>query len=344
MIAAICKELALQKNYLNNSTLSTIYFGGGTPSLLNKEDLNLIFENIYQFFDVKKDAEITLEANPDDLSLKKLRELKTTAINRLSIGIQSFAEKDLRFMNRAHSALEAKNCIQNAQAIGFDNLTIDLIYGTPTTSDAQWETNIQTVFDFQIPHISCYCLTVEPNTALDYFVKKGKAPAINEEQSARQFEILMKAMQEKGYHHYEISNFALTGYYAKHNTNYWLGKHYLGIGPSAHSFNGKSRQWNIAHNAHYLKAIQNNELPFQLENLSKNQQYNEYIMTGLRTIWGIDLEKVQQWGKAFESYFLLNIQPFLENKTIFRKNNRFYLTKQGKLLADHIAAELFKVD
>lgn len=341
MVAALCRELHLQKDYLESKKLSTIYFGGGTPSLLDEKDFDQLFNTIHQLFSIEKNAETTLEANPDDLSLEKLQMLKKSPINRLSIGIQSFSEEDLQFMNRAHNAEEAKKCVQNAQDTGFENLTVDLIYGTPTTSDEQCAINIQTVFDYQIPHISCYCLTVEPNTALDHFVKKGKAAPVNEEQAARQFEMLMVAMKSNGYQHYEISNFALPNCYARHNTNYWFGEKYLGIGPSAHSFNGKSRQWNVAHNAQYLKAIQKGDLPFDLETLSPNEQYNEYVMTALRTMWGADLNKIEQWGENFKTDFLLNVQPFLDNQTMVQQDHRFYLTNQGRLLADNIAASLF---
>ncbi len=341
MVQAILQELTLQKDYLKGATLDTIYFGGGTPSLLTQQDLLNIFEKINQVHPVASNAEITLEANPDDLSTEKLTELKNTPINRLSIGIQSFFEKDLTFMNRAHNATEAKNCIQNAQSIGFNNLTIDLIYGTPTTSNEMWQQNIQTALDFNIPHISCYCMTVEPNTALDHFVKKGKADPVDEEKAAQQFEMLMTDLKSAGYEHYEISNFAKSGWHARHNSNYWLGTDYLGIGPSAHSFNGKSRQWNVANNAQYIKALTAQETAFEVETLSKEQQYNEYILTALRTKWGCDLAKIENWGQAFKHHFEKISKSYLTNQLIQQKNNIFTLTDKGKLLADRIALELF---
>lgn len=348
MINAILAEIELQKNYLSDKYIETIYFGGGTPSLLDERELHLFFEKIDQLFTVKKGAEITLEANPDDLTLEKLKMLRATPINRLSIGVQSFSEIDLQSMNRAHNVMEAETCIQNAQSLGFDNLTVDLIYGSPTTSNEQWEANVQKLFDFQIPHLSCYCLTVEPGTALDHFVKKGKAKPVDEEKAAHQFEVLMQMMEHNGYHHYEISNFALPQKYAQHNSNYWFGKSYLGVGPSAHSFDGKSRQWNIANNALYIKAIESdlsnstvNNSRFEREELSIEQQYNEYVMTSLRTMWGCNLEKIKTWGNQFEQHFLNVSNNFVQNETLKKEGMSFRLTQKGKLLADNIAMELF---
>ncbi len=341
MVQAILQELTDRKAYIEGETLNTIYFGGGTPSLLTQTDLALIFEKINHLYSIHEKAEITLEANPDDLSEQKLRELKETPINRLSIGVQSFFETDLQFMNRAHNATEAKTCIQNAQAIGFNNLTIDLIYGSPTTTNVRWEQNIQTVLDFDIPHISCYCLTVEPDTALDHFVKKGKAAPVNEEKAAQQFEILMATLKNAGYEHYEISNFAKPNWHARHNSNYWLGATYLGIGPAAHSFNGTSRQWNIAHNAKYIQAINSHQPAFEKETLSTAQQYNEYILTALRTKWGCDIHKIANWGANFKTHFQKISKDYLVEALMQQKNNIFTLTDKGKLLADKIVMELF---
>ena len=341
MVNAILKEMELQKNYLPDQNLETIYFGGGTPSLLSEKDLNLIFEKINKHFTVSKNAEITLEANPDDLNLEKLQMLKSTPINRLSIGIQSFSDQDLQFMNRAHNSGEAVACLKNAQTVGFENLTVDLIYGSPTTSDQQWEWNVRKLFEFRIPHLSCYCLTVEPRTALAHFIKKGKVEPVDDEQSARQFEMLMQMMEAEGYEHYEISNFAKPGWHARHNSSYWFGKPYLGVGPSAHSFDGKSRQWNIANNAFYIKSLGENKISFEKEVLTPTQQYNEYVMTALRTMWGCDLEKIKSWGADMESHFLQKVEIFIKNKTLLQKDNHFMLTQKGKLLADNIAMELF---
>ena len=289
LLAAILKEIEIQKKYLNTAEIETVYLGGGTPSVLSIKDLDILFKTLDTHFTIKDTAEITLEANPDDLSLDYLQELKQhSRINRLSIGIQSFSEEDLLWMNRAHNAIDAKACIEYAQDAGFDNLTVDLIYGAPTTSDEQWLKNMKTVFDYDIPHISCYALTVEKDTALHNLVKKGKMPPIDEEKSARHFEMLMFEMKRFGYLHYEISNFAQPNHFARHNSNYWLGVPYLGLGPSAHSFDGTSRQWNIANNAVYIKSLNDNKVPFERENLTPAQRYNEYVMTTLRTIWGSD--------------------------------------------------------
>ena len=338
MVDAILKEIDLQKKYLQDEPIETIYFGGGTPSLLNQKDLDLILKKINQIHSVSSDPEITLEANPDDLTNEKLKELADSPVNRLSIGIQSFSEADLKFMNRAHNAREAFDCIENAKKVGFENMTIDLIYGTPTMSDEDWEENMNRTFAFEIPHLSCYCLTVEPNTALDHFVKNKKAPPVDEDRAARQFERLIERTKSKGFDHYEISNFAKKGSYSRHNSAYWLGVKYLGIGPSAHSFDGESRQWNVANNSKYISSLSEGNLLFQKEELSPEIRYNEYVMTALRTIWGVDLEKIPV---DFQAHFLKSIQPFLKNKTAKREENIFTLTEKGKFLADGIAAEVF---
>jgi oxygen-independent coproporphyrinogen-3 oxidase len=348
MVEAIVHELEGQKDYLQGVPLSSIYFGGGTPSLLDAAELEQIFSKIYQLHSVQTDAEITLEANPDDLSLEKLQALRNSPVNRLSIGIQSFAEEDLRFMNRAHNAHEARTCIENALATGFDNLTLDLIYGTPTTSHEQWAKNLDTIFQYPIPHLSAYCLTVEPKTALDHFVRQGKASPVDEEHANAQFLYLMEATQAQGYEHYEISNFAKPGHYARHNSSYWLGEPYLGIGPSAHSFNGQSRQWNVANNAKYLKILNEGDSArladtglFELETLSPATRYNEYVMTGLRTIWGCDLQKI---APVFQPYFLENVQPFIDKGQVLVQNHQYRLSASGKFMADYIAAQLFFIE
>ncbi len=341
MVKALVHEIALQYQYLADHPLDTIYFGGGTPSLLDERDLDLLFESINKHFKVQATAEITLEANPDDLSAKKLQQLKNSPINRLSIGIQSFFEEDLQWMNRAHTATEAKHCIQEAQSVGFSNLTIDLIYGTPTTSNKMWLDNIQTTIDLQIPHISCYALTVEPKTALAHFVKKGQKKNTDEQQAAEQFELLISTLEAAGYEHYEISNFAKPNCHARHNSNYWLGKPYLGIGPSAHSYNRNSRQWNIANNQKYLQSIQQGILPFEKEKLSNTTQYNEYVLTTLRTKWGSQLSTIQQWGEKYSQHFSTSIQPFCKDGLVIQNEDTFRLTQKGKLLADRISMELF---
>jgi oxygen-independent coproporphyrinogen-3 oxidase len=338
MVAAIVQELEMQKNYLGNAPLDSVYFGGGTPSLLSGEDLDLIFAKINELYVLSPKAEITLEANPDDLTNEKLEIFKNSPINRLSIGIQSFSDADLKYMNRAHNADEAANCIQRAQFYGFTNLTVDLIYGTPTMNDAQWQENIEQVLALDVPHISCYALTVEPKTALEHFIKKGKSKPVDEEQTARQFEYLTARLKKAGFEHYEISNFAKPGMYARHNSNYWSGQNYLGVGPSAHSFNGKSRQWNVANNAKYMEGMKAEKLPFEREELTADQRYNEYILTTLRTMWGVDFNKI---SNSFHAHFLENVQPFLDNETVIKRKNKYCLTEKGKLLADNISMELF---
>lgn len=341
LLQALLKEIEWQKDYLGGEELESIYLGGGTPSLLSVAELEQLFLAVQKFHKIADGAEITLEANPDDLSKEKLQRLRQTPINRLSIGIQSFLEEDLRFMNRAHSAAEAEVCIDLALEQGFTALTVDLIYGTPTLSDEQWEVNMQKVFEKPIQHLSCYCLTVEPKTALDHFVQTGKAKAVDEEQAAAQFERLIAASRVAGFEQYEISNFAREGHYAVHNSNYWKGKKYLGIGPSAHSFNGKSRQWNIANNAQYIRSIQEGRLQFEVEHLSSNQRYNEYVMTGLRTIWGCDMEQIKGFSTKHAQHFEQEAQRFIQAKNMTKENNNYRLTEAGRLLADHIAMELF---
>ena len=341
MVAALIRELEMQKDYLDDKTLTSVYLGGGTPSLLNSKNLEQIFTAIDRHFQWTPGAEITLEANPDDLDAETVKDLARSPVNRLSIGIQSFSEEDLRFMNRAHTAREAEECIDLARTAGFEQLTVDLIYGAPTTSDKQWAQNLERIFAYAVPHLSCYCLTVEPGTALGHFVAKGKVPPVDEEKAARQLEYLMQAAAAAGFIHYEISNFAQAGQFARHNTAYWMGEPYLGIGPSAHSFNGHSRQWNIANNAKYLKAIAENRLPFEREQLTSAQRYNEYILTGLRTMWGVSLEKIGELGERFIPYFLQMARPFLEKRQLIREEAQFYLSQEGKLIADRIAMELF---
>ncbi|MBK7337677.1 MAG: radical SAM family heme chaperone HemW [Saprospirales bacterium] len=341
MVLAIRRELELQRDYLNHATLQTIYFGGGTPSLLDESELNSIFDQIYRLFPVADDAEITLEANPDDLTREGVHILRKSPVNRLSIGIQSFSEADLRFMNRAHSAEEALGSVKRAQDAGFENITLDLIYGSPTTSDEQWAANLRTFFELQIPHLSSYCLTVEPKTALGHFVEKGQAPPVDEEKASRQFEYLMDALEKRGYEHYEISNFALPGRYSKHNSSYWLGEPYLGVGPAAHSYNGDIRQWNVANNARYLQALSESSLPFELETLTPANRYNEYVMTSLRTQWGCDLAHIRSLPEDYSKHFLDAIQPFLDSGDVVRNSEVFTLTRQGKLIADRVAAECF---
>ena len=353
MVKAMLQELEVRQDYLIDKELDSIYFGGGTPSLLTEGELMLFFEQIEKRFTIKPGAEITLEANPDDLTKEKITALRRTPVNRLSIGVQSFFEEDLRFFNRAHNAREARICLEEACAAGFAGLTIDLIYGSPTTSDAHWEENLNITFGYDIPHVSCYALTVEERTALSHFIQTGKAPPVDEARAARQFGELVAAMQDHGYLQYEISNFARPGHFAAHNSSYWKGEPYLGLGPSAHSYNGESRQWNVANNAKYLRALQ--DLPgftkpaslptglFEIEHLSPNDRYNEYVMTGLRTLWGVELFRLRQMGEDYERHFLRHIQSFIDTGQATQEGETVRLTDAGKFLADGIAAAVFVV-
>jgi oxygen-independent coproporphyrinogen-3 oxidase len=344
MMNAIAKEASLQRDYLAGQTINTLYFGGGTPSLLDTAHLQLLLDVLQQHYVISSNAEITLEANPDDITPAKAAAWQSLGINRLSIGIQSFADADLQWMNRAHNAAQAIGAIRIAQDAGLHNLTIDLIYGTPTLSNAQWEKNVQTALALNIPHLSCYALTVEPQTALHKMIERHKLPDTDPEQQAAQFLLLMQWLADAGYEHYEISNFAKPGHRSLHNTNYWQGVHYLGIGPSAHSFNGSSRQWNIANNALYLQALANNTVPVEKEILTPEQQLNEYIMTALRTMEGIDLTKVKTvWGEAAATRLLRESHAHQQARHLIHHEQQLILTRAGKLLADGIAAGLFQL-
>ncbi|WP_395804477.1 radical SAM family heme chaperone HemW [Daejeonella sp.] len=342
MLKALRQELLLRKSYLNNQSIDTIYFGGGTPSLLSANELQILLGEIVDQFDVTSNAEITIEANPDDLNPQRVKELRQTLINRFSIGIQSFFEEDLRWMNRAHTATEAQSSIKRVQDAGFENITADLIYGYPLLTNPKWEHNIQELIQLNIPHISSYSMTVEPATALSSFIKKGEQKAMDEGQSAAQFLILMEQLKEAGFDHYEISNFAKPGSHSKHNSNYWEGISYLGIGPSAHSFNGKSRQWNISNNTKYIDQIEKGKIPAEIEELTLENRINEYIMTSLRTSKGMDLNKIKdQFGSDYANEIKNNLDVFSEKNWILIKDQRIILTTDGKLFADHIASELF---
>ena len=341
LLQAILKEIKLQKTYLDNETIETIYFGGGTPSLLNTDELNRIIGTITSLHTVSSDAEITLEANPDDLNKAKLQELTQTDVNRLSIGIQSFFDEDLFWMNRAHRAKEAEASVKGAQDSGFENITADLIYGYPLLSDHKWKQNLNTLFELNIPHVSSYSMTVEPQTALATFIKKKIQPAMDEQQSAEQFLVLMDAMQSQGFEHYEISNFCKPGQYSRHNANYWKGVKYLGIGPSAHSFNGETRQWNIANNAKYTQSLEKGTIPAETEFLTETNRLNEYIMTSLRTIWGLDLNYLNQIAKGAADQLHKLTERHFESGWISQKDNVIILTQTGKLYADNIASDLF---
>lgn len=341
MVEAICSELNIRKSYLNNERINTIYFGGGTPSVLNLDDLTKIVSQINKEFNVADDIEFTFECNPDDLSEQKLLELKAIGVNRLSIGIQSFENDQLEFMNRAHNANEAETCLKLAKKIGFDNITIDLIYGLPNTEESYWKSQIEKALSFNVPHISAYCLTIEKNTTFGHLYDKGKLNPLSDELSLNQFKLLQSELLAAGYEHYEISNFAKPKGVSKHNSAYWLGEKYLGVGPSAHSYNGKTRRWNLAHNINYIKAVNENKQFFEIETLSAKDEFNEFLLTRLRTKWGVDLDDLFSIYSNPKIETLNRIKTFEDSKDVEVRDNVLYLTNQGKFIADFITAELF---
>ena len=342
MLNALRTEIILRKNYLNNEKIETIYFGGGTPSLMNADELQVLIGQITDLFEVSATAEITIEANPDDLNPQYVREIKSTLINRFSIGVQSFFEEDLKWMNRAHTASEAQSGIKRVQDAGFENITADLIYGFPLLTNEKWEFNIQKLIEYQVPHISSYSITVEPNTALAKLISKEKQASMDEGQSANQFLMLIDQLSESGFEHYEISNFSKPGMQSRHNSNYWDGVNYLGIGPSAHSFNGESRQWNISNNSKYIDGIELKKVPAETELLTTENKINEYIMTSLRTSKGMNLQLITlKFGSDYANEIYNSLEPFIEKEWVTINEQIVTLTREGKLFADHIASELF---
>lgn len=342
LINALVKEMAMRKSEII-SPLESIYFGGGTPSVLSENDLNIIFDSINKNFQIVKYPEITLEANPDDLSIKYLKMLKKIGINRLSIGIQSFHDDELQMMNRSHNAIQAKNAVLNAKNVGFDNITIDLIYGIPNSNDEKWNYNLKIFSELDIPHLSAYALTVEEKTALDVMIRKGKMKPVDEELALNQFEVLRNFVAIKGMEHYEISNFAKPDCYSKHNTSYWQNKPYLGIGPSSHSYDGNKRSWNISNNAKYIKSLEISTLPLEFEVLTEKEKFNEYLMTGLRTKWGINLSKIElEFGIKTQQKLLENAQNYLDKKIIERKDDFLMINPEKYFYSDGIIADLFQ--
>jgi oxygen-independent coproporphyrinogen-3 oxidase len=340
MVNAICQELILRKNEITKP-IETIYFGGGTPSLLENEELELIFETIYHNFSVLENAEITIEANPDDLTMDKIIALSKTKINRLSIGIQSFNDKDLLLMNRVHNSQEAINSLQNAQKY-FKNITIDLIYGMPNSTIVDWQKNIEKALSFNIPHISCYALTVEPKTALQKMIATKKINPINDESAHDQFMYLTEILENQGFIHYEMSNFGKEEFFSQNNTAYWTGKKYVGIGPSAHSFDGKKRSWNIANNIKFINEINNGILPQEFEILTQKDLYNEYLMTALRTMQGVCFKKIEKdFGLDVLAILKKNSQKYIDLKLLTIENDFLKTTKNGKFLSDGIISDLF---
>lgn len=341
LISCLVKEIELRKKALNNQIVETIYFGGGTPSMLSAKEISLLIDAVYKHHTVVASPEITLEANPDDLSEEKIIELSHTPINRLSIGVQSFFEKDLKLMNRAHSSSEAHTSLEIATRY-FENISIDLIYGIPGLTHEEWQQNIQTALGFNVSHISSYALTVEPKTALEKLIKKGKIEKVDDVLAQEHFFILRDLLEKANFVHYELSNFGKENYFSKNNTAYWLGKSYLGIGPSAHSFDGKQRSWNVRNNTQYMKEIELNKLPIESEVLSVTDRYNEYVMTGLRTIWGVSLEKIKtDFGSKYVTYIQTESEKYIQQKLLYVEANTLKTTKEGAFLVDGIAAHLF---
>lgn len=344
MVLALAKEIVLRKNEFKDEIVETIYFGGGTPSILEIVDLRFLIDAVYKSYNVVENPEITVEANPDDLTEERLIELSKNKVSRLSIGVQSFFEDDLRLMNRAHNSEEAKKCLEIATKY-FDNISVDLIYGIPEMSNEKWLQNIEKALSFRVPHISSYALTVEPKTALHTFIQKGIISQPDDDVAQEHFHLLVDKLTANGFIHYELSNFGKENYFSKNNSSYWLGKKYIGIGPSAHSYNGISRSWNVSNNTLYLKSLAENQLPSETETLTQTDRYNEYIMTGLRTIWGISLERIEQeFGKTYLDYLSQQAEKYIEDHLLFVDENILRTTKSGKFLSDGIASDLFMLN
>lgn len=342
MVSTIAQEIVMRKNELPSVPLETIYFGGGTPSILIDTELGMLFDTVSKHFNILNDAEITLEANPDDLTAAKIRSLRNSPVNRLSIGVQSFDDHDLKLMNRAHNSSEAERSIKSAQDAGLINITADLIYGLPGQTSRAWQTNIEKMIQLEVPHLSSYCLTVEPKTALAKFVKAGKIIPSGDNVTSDHFDKLIELTELCGYENYEISNFAKEGFIAVHNSSYWKGKAYLGVGPSAHSYDGTTRRWNVANNMSYLKAITEGKTSYESETLTVSERYNERVMLGLRAKWGVNLADISnEFGSDYVNYFKENIRLWVASGDVIVNNDVYTLSKKGKLLADRIASSAF---
>jgi len=343
MITAIQKELFLRKSELAETTIESIYFGGGTPSMLSFEELESILETVYENYTISDTPEITLEANPDDLTEAKVKAFAGSKINRLSIGIQSFFDEHLQFMNRAHAGNEAKKCLEFATQY-FDNITIDLMYGIPGMTMEQWKENLEIAFSFNVNHISSYVLTVEPKTALEKFIRQGTCPDVSGSESWAHFSMLVEETEKQGYIQYEISSFGKPNYFSKHNSSYWKGATYIGIGPGAHSYDKTTRSWNISNNPLYIKSIAKNSVPITIETLSLDDQYNEYMMTGMRTIWGMSLAYIQkEFGEAYKQYTLQVAASHLHEKNLQLEADILTTTQKGQFICDGIATDFFRV-
>ena len=343
IISSMIKEIEI-KSIGYEDLIETIYFGGGTPSLLSIIEIDSLIKAVIDNFKISKKPEITLEANPDDLNVSKLKELSNSLINRLSIGIQSFNDQDLKLMNRSHNSFDSINCIDNSLKY-FDNISIDLIYGMPNSNLISWEKNLNLALNWDLNHISAYALTVEPKTALEKYILKEIILPLDEEFVYDQFNLMYDKLSDLNYINYELSSFAKKGYFSKNNSGYWLGKKYVGIGPSSHSFDGFSRSWNVSNNKLYVSDIQNNKMHHQKEKLTHIDQYNEYIMTGLRTMWGISLSNLQEkFGKKIKTHFVTKSKKFIESKLLIIENDLIKTSKKGKFLSDGIASDLFLIN
>jgi len=343
IIQALVKEIASKKSYVSEC-INTIYFGGGTPSLLSNDELKLIIEAIYENYNVANNIEFTLECNPDDLSAGKLKSLQKIGVNRLSIGVQSFFDDDLKFFNRAHNSQEAERSIKMSQDVGVDNITIDLIYGSPLLTNKKWLTNLQKVKEFDVPHLSAYGLTVEPKTALEHQIKSGKIKPLSDKITIKQYQSLILETRQMGLIQYEVSNFGKENYFSQHNSNYWKGEEYLGFGPSAHSYYGNKRLWNIANNIEYINALNKNGYYFEEETIDEKTAFNEYILTRLRTMWGVDLDYISvKFNDEINAHFKLELKPYLNSSYLQQLNNKVVLTDNGMLIADRITADMFYV-
>ena len=344
MVNAICKELELRVRELSDQTISSIYFGGGTPSILNIVEINQILNQIYKSYKIDKKIEITIECNPDDLKERKLLEFKKSNINRLSIGVQSFKNKDLFFMNRSHNFKDSINCINKAQSIGFNNITIDLIYGLPKQSIKDWKENLKILFDLNIQHFSAYCLTVEKKTALHKLIKKNEIFPANEKTQIEQYYILTEMANDNNFIQYEISNFGKENFFSKHNIGYWKNQHYIGVGPSAHSYNGNVRRWNISSNKKYIYNINNNKCYYKKEELTLNEKYNEFIFVSIRTMWGVNIDALNKlFGEKSKKHFIKQAEKWILNEMIKKTNSNYTITRKGQILSDNISSDLFIV-
>ena len=341
-VEALKKEIVLRKNYLGDETVKTIYFGGGTPSLLSVKNIEEILDLINKNYEIISSPEITLEINPDTIDREKMESLKQIGINRMSVGIQSFNDEDLKYLGRRHDSRHAMQVLEDLKHTDFEKITLDLIYGMPTLTEEKWNKNLDIFFSTDITHLSAYALTVEPKTILGQRIEKGELQSVSEEETIRHYNILVERTKENGFEHYEISNFAKEGFRSQHNSIYWRDEKYLGLGPSAHSYDGNSRQWNISNLTKYIQLIGNSEDYFDKEILSRDDKFNEYIMTSLRTSWGCDIEKIERdYGKSYAHHFLKNIKKYLDNGEMLKENNTYFLSEEGKLFADGIAADLF---